>query len=157
KGVEARKTQERLDEAMEYVDIPEHIRRQTLQTCSEYLHFQPTEEAREADFVFMMNIDEYGIAAESWDSSVQFRIKLRVRLVDNKENIEVWKKTIKEEQPVSRGVFGLGGVAADVITAMTLSELSEEEMIEGFSQLADFVSDRIAERIQRDFIKAHSD
>jgi hypothetical protein len=157
KGVEARKTQDRLNAAMENVDIPEQIRVQTLAKSSEYLHFQPTAQTGDADFLFMMDIDSYGIDADSWDSSVHFKIDVRVRLVDNRENTEIWKKNIKERQVVSREAFGLGGAVGNVISAVTLSELSEEEMIKGLAHLADYVADRVAERIHRDFIKAHSD
>jgi hypothetical protein len=157
KATEVRKTQERLDRAVEQIDIPERIRAQTLRRCSEYLHFQPIEKASDADFLLMMYIDKYGINAGSWSTGVDFKIDVEVLLVDNVENITVWKKVIKEERPISRKMFGLGGAASDVVTAVTLAELSEEEMVEGFSHLADYVADRIAERMQKDFLKAHSD
>ncbi|KPJ61496.1 MAG: hypothetical protein AMJ46_02140 [Latescibacteria bacterium DG_63] len=156
KGVQVHETQERLNNAMESVDIPEQIRIQTLKQCSEYLHFQPVQQSANADFLFVMTVSKYGIEANSWDSSVRFRIDVKIRLMDNRRNIKIWEKSIKEGQPISRGMFGLGEAAGDVITAVTLARLSEEEMVRGFAYLADYVADRIAERIQNDFIKAHS-
>ncbi len=156
KGVEAAKAQKRLNAAMDQVDVPEHIRRQTLKRCSEYMHFKAIQKTADADFVYWMKIKKYGIEAKSWDSSVYFKIDVRVRLIDNKNNIEVWKKTVREKQPISGEVFGLSDAVGDVINAVALSQLTEEEMIVGFSYLSDFVADRIAERIQDDYIKAHS-
>ncbi len=156
KGVQVRETQERLNDAMESVDIPEQIRVHTLERSSEYLHFKPVQATENADFLFLMNVNRYGIEAGSWDSSVRFRIDVKVRLLDNRQNIEIWKRTIKEAQPISRSMFGLGGAAGDVITAVTLAGLSEEDMVRGFAHLGDYVADRISVRIQEDFIKAHS-
>ena len=156
KGVEAAKAQKRLNAAMDQVDVPEHIRRQTLKRCSEYLHFQPINSTSDADFLYLMKIKKYGIEADSWDSSVFFKIDVRIRLIDNSKNIEVWKRTVKERQLISGEVFGLGDAAGNVINAVALSQLTEEEMIVGFTHLAEYVADRIAERIQDDYIKAKS-
>ena len=156
KGIEAAEAQRRLDAAMQRVDIPEQIRRRSLERCAAYLHFRPIPDTEDADFLFMMKISEYGIDAKSWDASVHFKIDVKVRLIDNEKSIEVWKKTIKERMPVSGSIFGLHDAAGDVMTAAALSELSEEQMVEGFRHLADYAADRVAERIQVDFVKARS-
>ncbi len=156
KGVEAAKAQKRLNAAMEQVDVPEHIRRQTLKRCAEYLHFQPINSTSDADFLYLMKIKKYGIEADSWNSSVYFKIDVRIKLIDNKKNIEVWKRTVRENQLISGEAFGLGDAVGNVVSAVALSQLTEEEMIVGFSHLAEYVADRIAERIQNDYIKAHS-
>jgi hypothetical protein len=156
KGVQVVETQERLNASMASVDIPEQIRTQTLEKCSEHLYFQPVGQREDADFLFVMNVNKYGIDAGSWDSSVRFRIDVKVRLLDNRRNIKIWERSIKETQPISKSMFGLGGAAGDVISAVTLAGLSEEDMVRGFAHLADYVADRVAERIREDFIKAHS-
>lgn len=156
KSIEAGKAQKKLDRAMNEVDIPEEIRIQTLEQSAEYLHFQPVDEPADADFVFIMKIDHYGIEASSWAAAVHFKIDINVRLVDNAKHLKIWEKTIKERMVVSSSIFGLHDSIGDVITASVLSDLTEEEMIEGFTHLGQYAADMIAERIQDDFIKAHS-
>jgi len=156
KSIEAQSTQIKLNNAMEQVDVPEIIRVQTLISCSEYLHFQPIHETSDADFLFMMNIKKYGIDAESWSASIRFKIDIKVRLIDNKRNMEIWKRTIRVREPVTQEMFGLSNIAGNVITAVALSELTEQDMVDGFSYLSLYMADKIAERIHRDFIKAHS-
>jgi len=156
KSVEAGKAQRKLDKAMNEVDIPEEIRIQTLEQSAEYLHFHPVDETTNADFVFIMKINHYGIDASSWAAAVHFIMDINVRLVDNAKHIKIWKKTIKERMVITSSIFGLHDAIGDVITASALSNLTEEEMIEGFTHLAQFAADQIAERIQDDFIKAHS-
>lgn len=157
RDIEAQKAQERLNSAMLRVDIPERIREETLQKSAEYLYFRPINESKEADFVFIMDIKKYGIEAKSWDSSVYFRMNVKVRLIDNKSNVEIWKKSFKEKHPVKDSMFHLGETAGNVITGVALSKLSKKEMIAGFSNLADYMANRIAEKIHQDFIDAHSE
>jgi hypothetical protein len=157
KGVEAHNAQKRLDSAMEQVDIPELIRAKTFAQCLDYLYLIEAPEKKEADFILMMKIKKYGIDAKSWFSDVEFKIEVEVRLIDNEAHREVWVRTIKEEEPITDYVFGLGSSANNVITAVALSELSEEEMATGFQNLAEYVSGRIAEKIQKDYMKAHSE
>ena len=104
----------------------------------------------------MMKINNYGIEASSWSAAVYFKIDVKVRLIDNEKHIKVWEKTIKERMHISSSIFGLHDAIGNVITASVLSDLSEEEMIEGFTHLGQFAAGRIADRIQDDFIKAHS-
>ena len=156
KEIQLRQAQQRLDNAMAQVDIPEQIRKRTLEQSSEYLYFYPVEETKGADFLMMMKIKKYGIEAQSWDASVEFIIDLNVRLIDNVKHIEVWEKTIREKTAITGSIFGLGESFGNVLTASALSNLSEEEMITGFSHLADYTADRVAEKIEEDFIEAHS-
>ncbi len=157
KGIQTHEAQERLDSAMTQVDIPEEIRKRTLEQSGKYLHFNPVEETENADFLMMMKIEKYGIEASSWDASVDFIIHLEVQLIDNVKHAEVWEKTIDEDMVITSSLFGLGDSFGDVITASALSELSEEEMVNGFTHLADYTADRMAEKIEKDFIKAHSE
>ncbi len=156
KGIQLHQAQQRLDNAMTQGDIPEQIRKRTLEQSGEYLHFYPVEESSDADFLMMMKIKKYGIEAQSWDASVDFIMNLNVKLIDNIQHIEVWEKTVNENRVITSSIFGLGDAFGNVLTASTLSDLSEEEMITGFTHLADYAADRVAEKIQEDFIEAHS-
>ena len=141
---------------MEGVDVPERIRGQVLESCSSYLHYQPIDEAKDADFLFDMYIKRYGIEAKSWSASVDFRIDVEVQLLDNERGVRVWKKRVKEHQPVTRAAFGFPTAAGDVFTAVSLSELTEEELARGFEHLADYAAGRITKKLKDNFVKARS-
>ena len=156
KDVEARKVRERLENALHSIDVPEQIRLRTLKECSKSLHYRPTEATDEADYLFRMKIRRYGIEANSWSTSVHFKIDLRVQLIDNQKDVEIWEKRVNERFVVSQSMFGLGDMAGNVITAVALSRLTEEELTEGFRHLADYTADRMAEKLHEDFINARS-
>lgn len=155
KEITADQTRARLDSAMAQVDLPEQILDGTLQRCSQYLHLLPIYDPDRSDFLFDMVINSYGIDAESWDSRVYFKMDLEVYLLDNNTGLEIWKTRVKEKQPVSGLAFGTSSVAADnIITAVGLSQLSVEEMVEGFQYLADDTADRVARKLRRDYAKS---
>ncbi len=156
KEVEVQKARDKMDNALESVDVPERIRIRTLERCARYLRYRSFDDSDNAEFLFDMHIQKYGIDAKSWSASVHFKIDVKVYLIDNDKNIEIWKKRVRESMPVTRSTFGLPDAAGDVITAVALSQLSEEDMAAGFEQLAGFTADRVARKLQEDFAKARS-
>lgn len=156
KEVEVQKTRDKLDNALQEVDVAERIRERMLERCAKYLRYRPVDNPDDADFLFDLHMQHYGIEAKSWTASVHFKIDVKIYFIDNEKGIEVWRKRVRERMPVTHDVFGLPGAAGDIITAVSLSELSEEEMIAGFEHLADYTADQIARRLQRDFAKARS-
>ena len=156
KGVEAQRTEARLDSAMKLVDVPEQIRVGTLENCSNYLHYRSMEDVKAADFILDMNIQRYGIDATSWTASVHFKMDVEVQLLDNARSVRVWKARVKGKQPITREIFGFGGATGDVITAVALSKLSVEELARGFEHLADYTADRIARKLRHDLVEARS-
>jgi hypothetical protein len=156
KEVEVQKARDKMDSALESVDVPERIRKRTLERCARYLRYRSFDDSEDAEFLFDMHIQKYGIDAKSWAASVHFKIDVRVYLIDNEKNIEIWRKRVRESLPVTRSTFGLPDAAGDVITAVALSQLSEEDMAAGFEHLADYTADRVARKLQEDFAKARS-
>lgn len=155
KEVTASQAQARLDSAMIQVDVPERMKERMLQRCSEFLHLQPTPDYEGCDFLFDMYIDSYGIDAESWESMVYFQIDLKVYLLDNTTGLEIWKAHLKRRQPLSRAIFDTGfPAAADVISAITLSQLTVEEMVTGFQYLADEAADHVVRKLRKDYAKS---
>jgi hypothetical protein len=155
KEATASQAQARLDSAMIQVDVPERMKQRMLQRCSEFLHLRPTPDYEGCDFLFDMYIDSYGIDAESWESMVYFQIDLNVYLLDNRTGQEIWKTHLKRRQPLSRAIFSTGFSAADdVISAITMSQLTVEEMVTGFQYLADEAADLVVRKLRKDYAKS---
>lgn len=156
KEVEIAETQQKLDQAMEEVDVPEIIRMEALHQCAKTLRAEPVDDENNSDFLFDFQIQNYGIDAKSWSASVHFKIDVKVFLIDNEDNTEIWRKRVRERMPISREVFGLPDAAGDIITAVALSNLTVEQMADGFEHLALYTADRVARRLQHDLAKARS-
>ncbi len=156
KEVEVAETQRKLDQAMEEVDVPEIIRLEALHQCAKTLRAQPVDDENNSDFLFDFQIQNYGIDAKSWSASVHFKIDVKVFLLDNENNTEIWHKRVRERMPISRELFGLPDAAGDIITAVALSNLTAEQMADGFEHLAQYTADRVARRLQSDLAKARA-
>ena len=151
---EAEKAQERMDRALGMVDLAEIIRARTLQAGAEILRCRPTDNVDQADLLFDIEIREYGIDAQSGEAGLSFRMNVQVALLSTGDRSIVWRRRISENEPISPSVFGAGEAAGNVVSVVFLSQLTEEEMAEGFEALAREAGDRIASRLHEDFVKA---
>lgn len=156
KDVQAAKAQAKMEQALEQVDVSEIIRRRTLAQCSKFMHYRPIDSEQRADYVFDLEIRKYGIDANSWTSRTSFKIEARVVLRHNRSGIQIWKKKIKEDRPISPSVFGLGDSGDNVLTALALSKLTVEQIATGFDHLARYTADRIADKLRDDLAEARS-
>jgi hypothetical protein len=153
KEVEVAKTRAKMDSAMGIVDIPEIVRSETLERGSQYLHYLPIEETNNSDYLFDIVIRHYGIDAKSWTASVYFKMNVKITLLDNRKGSEVWRRCFDERFPVSRVIFGLPGAAGNIITAVSLSQLTAEQIAQGLENLALHTSDLMIHKLQKDFSK----
>ena len=153
KEIEAHKVQGRLDSVMLVVDIPEIIRERTLQQCGKYLQYRPVDDTKSADYIFDMDIKKYGIDAKSWNADVHFKLDIEIKIIDNKKDMLIWKRTFREKQAVTSATFDLHESAGDVITAVALSKLSVEELESGFEYLSSYVADRVAKKLYDQYLE----
>jgi hypothetical protein len=154
KEVEAVKAQQRLRDALAEVDISEYIRQDILWNGSDHLHYDPVDDQRNADYTYVIKIEKYGIEAPSWFSSIHFVIDLRVRLMDAPANKLIWRRKVVTREPVSSSIFGISNIVGDIVSAAALADLTEEELAQGFENLAAFGAGRVAEILYEDFLDA---
>ncbi|MBN2102607.1 hypothetical protein JW835_01035 [bacterium] len=153
KEVEVAKTRAKMDSAMGMVDIPEIVRIEILERGSKYLHYRAIEDTDDSDYLFDIEMRHYGIDAESWTAGVYFKIDTRITLIDNMKGKEIWRGCFDEKYPASGEFFGFSGAAGNIITMVSLSRLTTEQIALGLKNLAIHTSDRIIHKLQRDFSK----
>ena len=153
KEVEVVKTRAKMDSAMGMVDIPEIVRIETLERGAQYLHYLSIEDTDDSDYLFDIVMRHYGIDAKSWTASVYFKMNVKITLLDNRKGTEVWRRCFDERFPISREVFGLPDAAGNIITTVSLSQLTAAQIAQGLENLAVHTSDRIIHKLQRDFSK----
>jgi hypothetical protein len=150
---EAKKAQERMDKALEKVDLIEVIRVRTLEGGAEIMRCRTIRRTDKADLLFDIEIREYGIDARSGGAGLDFRMNVQMELLDTRERSTVWRRRIRQTTPLSPLVFGLGDAVGNVLTAVALSQLTEDQMARGFERLAENAADRIVSKLHRDFLR----
>jgi hypothetical protein len=151
---EARKVRDRMEVALAQVDIPATLKEQVLAEGADVLECRPVERLDRSDFFFDMEIRRYGIDAESPYERVQFVMDIRVSLRDTDTGRRIWTAWVNEREGVSPAIFGLGEVTGNVVSIVTLSELTEEQIARGVTRLADDAAARVVDRLQRDYLES---
>jgi hypothetical protein len=154
KAAEAEKAGERMREALGRVDVPAVVFDESSARCVRALGADRVGEAGDADLVLELEIEDYGINAPSWGSAVSLEIATTVRLYERRSHDLVWRRHITVTRRASPEVFGLPGAAESIFTAAMLASLSTEEMVRGFSSLAQYAARVIGDTLERDLWKA---
>ncbi|MBN2016684.1 MAG: hypothetical protein JW794_00895 [Candidatus Cloacimonetes bacterium] len=155
-SVEASKAQAKMDSAMKHVDVSKIIKTQTLNQGSAILHFNPIDDTHTADFLFSITINSYGISANSWASSVNFNMDVTLKIYDNHTSELIWKTGVSESDPVSSAFFFGNTAAGNVLTALQLSQLSQDQMKAGFQHMAEYAANKLVEKLQKDYSKSRN-
>lgn len=151
KQTQARRAQARMDSALTYVDVADRIARQVLRQSAPLLGYRPVARPSAADFILDIHIDNYGLVADSWHAAVHFEVDAEMRLIDRRTRRTIWRRHIREVEPVSQAGVGLGTTLGNAFTALALSKLSVEEMIVAFEDLADFTADHLTAALRHDY------
>lgn len=152
KQAEVRHAQTRMDSALYYVDMTDRIAGQALYQSAQYLGYHPVDNPRDADYLLDIHVADYGLIADSWDATVHFEVNAEMLLVDRRTRNVIWKTRLREAEPVSQTVGeGLGTTFGNVYTAITLSQLSVEEMSTALESLADFSASRMITALRHDY------
>jgi hypothetical protein len=154
KAAEAEKAGERMREALGRVDVPDVVFAESAARCLRALDADRVGDARDADVVLELEIEDYGINAASWGSAVSLEIETTVRLYERRSHDLLWRRHITVTRRASPEVFGLPGAAESIFTAAMLASLSTEEMVRGFSSLAQYAARVIGDTLERDLWKA---
>lgn len=151
---QASKARARLDSAMAMVDVPGIIEEEMLFRSAELLNFRPVNEVKLADFVFNVRMQKYGIDARGWEVGTYFIIESEIELIDNQQQRRIWKRKVEAREPLSPRVFGMSSSVENIMDAVTLSELTVDEMAKGMEYLANFAADLFAEKLYNDYVKS---
>lgn len=152
--VSAADLQARLDSASTQVDVGYVLEENTLERASRYLGANPVTDDVETDFLLELMVDDYGVAAHSWDGAAEFYIEAEATLLDGPSGTEIWRTRVSARDPIGPGVYGGPRGARDVVTAIVLATLDVDELVALLEGLADFSARVVTDRLRDDLRKA---
>ena len=151
KQAEARKAQARMDSALDHVDVADLVAREALRRSAPMLGYRPVATPAQADFILDIRIDNYGLVADSWTATVHFEVDAEMWLIDRHTRQPIWKRHIREVEPISEAGVALGTTFGNTYTAVALSKVSVDEMIVALEELAFFTAARLTAVLRHDF------
>ena len=136
KAANANRVDSLMRDALQVVDVPGMVRDESYSTSLTVLGAQEEEDPLAADYLLDFDIHKWGIDAGSWTSAVSLRMKLTAILYSNAEKTIVWRRDIEVERDATPEMFGLDSTIGNFVTTAALASLSEEDLQNGFDQLA---------------------
>ena len=152
KASQVREAERKLYSALENVDLHEFVEDELTEFVETSLGSRVVEERRRAKLQLLVEIESYGIDAV--ESGVNFQMSAVATLRDVERSDRVWRGRESVSQPVSPSVFGLSGAAGNVLSAVALSRVSEEEIARGLERLARDAAWEIGLNLERDIYRA---
>ena len=105
-------------------------------------------------FVRGDRIEIRGYGIQAYSSGLSFGIDLRIELVDRGDGDTVWRRRVSDTEKLTPELFGVSSAVGNVVTAVALSKLTEEEMVSGFGRLADGAAGHVIRRLEDDVLSA---
>lgn len=151
---EARRAQARLDSVVARVDVADRIARGVLLRTADALGVAPADRPAGADYVLDLRIADYALVADSFEGDTYFVLLGDMLLREASGGAELWRADIEERHVLDGSFFGLPAAVGNVVTGRALARLTPAEMETGLLRLADLTARRVAERLERDYVRS---
>ena len=154
KSASAWEAQKRLDSVMRQIDLQEIMEEELEGHFSEHMGMQIVNTPQQASYRLVVEVSQYGISAPSGSGGTFFTISGKSHLYDIYTGRRVWRKSFTSRQRMGPEVFGLPSAADNILIAVILSDLSEEEMAQGIDQISRKAARDIGRKFERDLYRA---
>jgi hypothetical protein len=141
--VSARQAMPRLQKAASNVDVSGRVGDRVLDVAARHLRAVPLAIPGPADFEIEIRIDHYGITASSWDGSTNFLLDAQLFLRDGETGRRIWSSEVHATQPLRPLLANGDPTISEAVSAITLSNMSTEQLEMQFESLADFSADEL--------------
>ncbi len=157
KAANAQRVDELMREALQVVDVPGIVRDESYETCLTVLGAQREDDPGSAEYLLDFDIHRSGVHAGSWNSAVSLRINLTASLYSTAEKIVVWRRDINVERMATPAMFGLDSTIGNFVSTAALASLEEEDLQNGFDELARDTALSVARFLQSDLFDSRYD
>lgn len=139
----------RLDSAATSVDVSRRLSDRALQNASRHLRATPVTGSQTGDHELEIRIRRYGIVANSWTTTAYFSIDAEVLLLDGATGRRIWSTRVQGRDPVGSNAGIDDRSVGNVVTALSLANMSTSEIERALESLADYAADRVVEKLAR--------
>ncbi len=154
KANQVAQVESKLREALRETDIRTIVEDELSEFVETTLGARIVENRRAADLQLLIDVESYGIDAGGSGSGIEFQLSAVATLFDLRSGDRIWRTRESVSEPVSADVFGLPPVAGNVLSAVRLSELTEEEIAHGLERLARDAAWDIGLELESDIYRA---
>ena len=154
KADEAGKAEEKLRSALEGMYLPEYIAELTFDRLVKDVDGLMVERSSEADIIFDVEIEDYGIESYSYGGGVYMVVEMTVRLYDIASGKIIWQRYVSVKEEAVPGFFGFDDVIGNAVSIAALGSLEEEQLAEGFQKLTGVIMKKTIKLLHDDIREA---
>ncbi len=148
------KAEDKMYAALRQVDVPGLVFQETYDRCATTLASEKVESVTDSNYIYDLEIRSYGLDAGSSSATVRIEIATTARVYATADRRLIWERNVSVRDPLTPELFGLHDVVDTVITTAVIAELTEEQLVEGFTESARRVAYKIAGKLEDDIYKA---
>jgi len=154
KAANAQRVDTLMRQALQVVDVPGMVRDESYSTCLTVLGAAQEEDTGSAEYLLDFDIHKWGVHASSWTSEVSLRMELTASIFANSERTIVWRRDVEVKCMATPAMFGLSSTLGSFVTTAALASLAEEDLQNGFDQLARETALQVSRTLQNDLYDA---
>jgi hypothetical protein len=154
KASQLSKAEDKMYAALRQVDVAELVFQETYSRCASSLASEKVVSVTDSDYIFDLEIRSYGLDADSSGATVRIEIATTARVYATAHRRLIWERNVSVRDPLSPEVFGLHNVLDTVISTAAIAELTEEQLVKGFTESARRVAYKIAGKLEDDIYAA---
>jgi ABC-type uncharacterized transport system auxiliary subunit len=154
KAAQAQHAENAMNDALASVDVPGIVLRESASACAYALDARLEDQGFGADYLLDLDIQEWGVRADSPGSAVELSMRLTASLVRSFDHELIWQRSFTVRDPASPSMFGLGQIADTMVSATVLSNMTAFELEGGFRQLAEKSARTVARLLEKDLSRA---
>ena len=148
------KVEDKMYAALQQVDVPGTVYEETYKRCAVSLASEKVASVKDSDYIFDLEIRNYGLSADSHGSAVRIEIETTARVYATADRRLIWERRVNVRDPLSAEVFGLHDVLDTLISTAVIADLTEEQLVKGFTASARRVAYEIAGKLEDDIYKS---
>lgn len=140
---------ERLETAAQQVDMAELIAARGIIESAQTLNFRVAEDIPSSRYVLDVRVFDVLFHSRHFEGIVHFTVDMEVMLFETSTEDVMWQRRIRERGRMTADMFGLEGTRS--ISAQTMTNLTEDQYIQGLYSVAYIAGESIAARLARDY------
>lgn len=149
---DSEQARQRFESAAGRVDMAELIAARGLIESAQSLNFRVAEDIASSRYVLDVRVFDVHFHSRHFEGIVHFTVDMEVMLFETTTEEIMWQRHFRERGRMTADLFGLEGTRS--ISAQTMTNLTEDQYIQGLYSVAYIAGQSIAERLARDYSRA---
>lgn len=118
------------------------------------MRFEPAVSEDDADYIFKIEIEDYGIGSDGWSAPLYYEIMAGLTLIQKETGEVVWKDRVLSLEPVAKALLDAGIPPNHTASPAALSKTNYHEMTAIVKGLANYTAQQLTAPLQEAYARS---